>query len=232
MSRTPHLEVAELTSHAASGVAWLTTYWPLSLKQRFSGRTSVMINKTRMAGFAAALAAGAAHADFSFDAPGGQSLSLTGYLREHMAVNLEDHPEASAKGTRLDGKGEISMLRSTFRLEAKADVKWAQFVGVYRLDREEETGYLSHLNDAVRANNTANGVVSGRQQLPGRHRRRPDGASGTPPSTSVTACTPRWASSKWCGARRIFSAPWTSSTATTCAGARSWRPKTRNCASR
>ncbi len=119
-----------------------------------------MMNKTRMAGFAAALAAGTAHADFSFDAPGGQTLSLTGYLREHMAVNLQDHPEASAKGTRLDGKGEISMLRSTFRLEAKADVKWAQFVGVYRLDREEETGYLSHLNDAVRANYAANFVTN------------------------------------------------------------------------
>ena len=87
-----------------------------------------MMNKIYLAGFAAALAAGTANAAVTFNAPGGQSLLLTGYLREHIAVNLQDHPEAQADGSRrLDGKGEISMLRSTFRLEAKADAKWAQF---------------------------------------------------------------------------------------------------------
>lgn len=107
------------------------------------------MKKTYLAGFAAALAAGTANAAVTFNAPGGQSLLLTGYLREHVAVNLEDHPEAQADGSRLDGKGELSMMRSTFRLEAKADVRWAQFVGVYRMDREHETGYLDDINDTL-----------------------------------------------------------------------------------
>ena len=108
-----------------------------------------MINKARLAGLAAAVVAGTAHAGFSFNAPGGQTLLLTGYLREHMAVNLQDQPEAQSNGQRLDGQGEISMLRSTFRLEAKADAKFAQFVGVYRFDREHETGYLDDINDTL-----------------------------------------------------------------------------------
>ena len=106
---------------------------------------------TRIAGLAATLAAGATPAGgLSYTAPGGQSVMLTGYVREHIAVNLEDHPEAQADGVRrMDGQGEISMLRSTLRLEGRADLKWAQFGAVYRLDREHETGYLDDLNDAL-----------------------------------------------------------------------------------
>ncbi|MEC9339906.1 MAG: DUF1302 family protein [Pseudomonadota bacterium] len=95
-----------------------------------------------------------ADAAYRFSTPGGKSLLLTGYLRQHMAVNLEDHPEADASGMgRLDGKGDISMMRSTFRLEAKADLGWAQFVTIYRFDREQETGFLDDINDTINANN-------------------------------------------------------------------------------
>ena len=119
---------------------------------------------TRIAGMAATLAAGAAQAGgLSYTAPGGQSVMLTGYVREHIAVNLEDHPEAQADGVRrVDGKGEISMLRSTLRLEGRADVKWAQFGAVYRLDREHETGYLDDLNDTVAAGNMIHGPATPR----------------------------------------------------------------------
>jgi hypothetical protein len=106
--------------------------------------------KAHLAAMVATLTAGTAQAGLSYTAPGGQSLMLTGYLREHIAVNLEDHPEAQADGVRrLDGKGEISMLRSTLRLEGKADLKWAQLGAVYRLDREHETGYLDDINDTL-----------------------------------------------------------------------------------
>ena len=68
--------------------------------------------KAHLAAVVATLAAGTAQAGVSYTAPGGQSLMLTGYLREHIAVNLEDHPEAQADGVRrLDSRGEISMLR-------------------------------------------------------------------------------------------------------------------------
>jgi hypothetical protein len=118
----------------------------------------------RIAGLAVTLAAGAAHAGgLSYTAPGGQSVMLTGYVREHMAVNLEDHPEAQAdRMRRMNSKGEISMLRSTLRLEGRADVKWAQFGAVYRLDREHETGYLDDLNDTVAANNSSLGPLAPR----------------------------------------------------------------------
>lgn len=120
--------------------------------------------RNRIAGLAATLAAGAAHAGgLSYTAPGGQSVMLTGYVREHIAVNLEDHPEAQADGVRrLDSRGEISMLRSTLRLEGRADVKWAQFGAVYRLDREHETGYLDDINDAVAAGNAIHGPATPR----------------------------------------------------------------------
>ena len=48
----------------------------------------------------------------------------------------------------------------------------------------------------------------------------------------ASAPTSSWANSRSCGARPTFSAPWTSSTAMTCVGARSWKPRMRNCASR
>jgi hypothetical protein len=119
--------------------------------------------RTRLAGLAVTLAAGTAHAGLSYTAPGGQHLMLTGYLREHIAVNLQDHPEAQADGVRrLDGRGEISMLRSTLRLEGKADVKWAQFGAVYRLDREHETGYLDDINDTLATTNAIHGPATPR----------------------------------------------------------------------
>jgi hypothetical protein len=112
-----------------------------------------MKRAAHLTGLVTALAAGAAQAGFSYSTEDGKTVQLTGYLREHMAVNLQDHPEAQANGQRLDDKGEISMLRSTLRLEAHADVKWAQFGAVYRFDREQDTGYLDDINDTVSANN-------------------------------------------------------------------------------
>ncbi len=112
----------------------------------------------------AVLVLGTAHAGFNYSTGGGQTLLLTGYLREHIAVNLEDHPEADASGVRrLDGKGEISMLRSTFRLEAKADLNWAQFIGRYRVDREHETGYLDDINDTLGSGNNWMDDIEGDQ---------------------------------------------------------------------
>ena len=122
-----------------------------------------MNKKIQVAGLMAVLASGATQAGLSYTTPGGQYLMLTGYLREHIAVNLQDHPEAQADGSRrLDGKGEISMLRSTLRLEGRADVKWAQFGAVYRLDREHETGYLDDINDTVAAGNAIHGPATPR----------------------------------------------------------------------
>ncbi len=124
-----------------------------------------MKNPIWAVGLGAALGAltGTAAAEYRFTAPGGQSIAFTGYVREHLAVNLQDKVEPDASGTdRIGGAGEISMLRSTFRLETRADLGFAQVSTVYRFDREHETGYLDDLNDTVAAGNAAYGPFAPR----------------------------------------------------------------------
>lgn len=79
------------------------------------------------------------------------SLEYGGYLREYISLNLEDHPDINRfTGEKLGGKGQLSMVRTTLKLEGSADFDWAKFVAIYRSDREQHTSYLNKLEDFAR----------------------------------------------------------------------------------
>lgn len=78
------------------------------------------------------------------------SFEFLGYVREHIAVKLEDSPDINlATGKPFGGKGELSMARTTGKFEGHADFGWAKFVGIYRIDREARTSYLRDLEDSA-----------------------------------------------------------------------------------
>ncbi len=108
-----------------------------------------LFHSTLLGAAVALTAALPAQAAYRFSSDSGQSLLVTGFLREHVAINLQDHPEVDDKGKRIGGKGDLSMLRTTFKLDLKADLGFMQAVAVYRADYEHETSYLSDLQDTV-----------------------------------------------------------------------------------
>lgn len=74
---------------------------------------------------------------------------LHGYVREYVGVNLQDHPEPDKKGRPIDGRGQISMARSTLKLEGSADFDVIKFVAIGRADYEIKTAYLKKLEDSA-----------------------------------------------------------------------------------
>lgn len=73
-----------------------------------------------------------------------------GYIREHVSIKLQDSPEISAAtGKKFGGKGELSMARTTVRLEGHAKFEDIKFVGIFRADREQRTSYLKDLEDSA-----------------------------------------------------------------------------------
>ena len=95
--------------------------------------------------------------------------SYSGYVREHLSVNLQDAPEPNypvrsgeffGLGSRvkdsdfeaLGGQGELSMARTTLKLDGLLDLGLAQVVGVGRVVREHHTQYERRLQRAAQDN--------------------------------------------------------------------------------
>ena len=73
-----------------------------------------------------------------------------GYVREHIAIKLEDSPERNpVTGKEIGGQGKLSMARTTVRLEGHADFDWIKLVGIFRSDREHRSSYLRDLEDSA-----------------------------------------------------------------------------------
>lgn len=87
----------------------------------------------------------------STEAAGG-TFALTGYIREYLAINLEDKPDIMANGETLGGAGELNMARSVLLLDARADYGRVKGTVIGRWSREVETDYLDRLNDSSSAN--------------------------------------------------------------------------------
>jgi hypothetical protein len=78
-------------------------------------------------------------------------LQLSGYLRQWLSLNLEDHPELGADGRPIGGGGELSMVRSSALLSAMLDTGAFSFTAIGRVSREVGTHYLDDLEDASAA---------------------------------------------------------------------------------
>lgn len=70
-------------------------------------------------------------------------VQIDGFVRQHMSMNLED---PIGPGGRIDGKGDLSMVRTTLQLEWSADLPMdILFKGVARKSWEQNTSYLKDL---------------------------------------------------------------------------------------
>jgi hypothetical protein len=83
----------------------------------------------------------------------------SGYIREHLSLNLKDTKEFEPKGSPggnpatligddYGGQGEFSMIRHSGKLEASADFGPFQVAGVGRIVRESHTSYERGLQNA------------------------------------------------------------------------------------
>ena len=83
----------------------------------------------------------------------------SGYIREHLSMNLQNTNEYEPKGSpdplgltsigdNFGGKGELSMWRHSGKLEASADFGPFQIAGVGRIARETRTSYERGLQNA------------------------------------------------------------------------------------
>nr|AMK59442.1 hypothetical protein RALTA_A0423 [uncultured bacterium UPO64] len=83
----------------------------------------------------------------------------SGYVREHLSVNLQDNDQFEPKGSpggnpvtfmgdEFGGQGEFSMIRHSGKLEASADFGPFQIAGVGRIARETRTSYERGLQNA------------------------------------------------------------------------------------
>ena len=83
----------------------------------------------------------------------------SGYIREHLSMNLQDSKEFEPKGSPggnpvtlmgddFGGAGEFSMIRHSGKLEASADFGPFQIAGVGRIVRETHTSYERGLQNA------------------------------------------------------------------------------------
>jgi hypothetical protein len=88
-----------------------------------------------------------AMAEYEVDLGGGK-LSVTGYVREYLGLNLENKPDIMSNGKRLNGKWDLNMARSTMLLDTRADFGRARLTAIGRWTREVETNYLDRLNDS------------------------------------------------------------------------------------
>lgn len=85
----------------------------------------------------------------------------SGYIREHLSLNLQNSDEFEGKfnpatgttyGDTVGGKGELSMWRHSGKLEASADFGPFQIAGVGRIARETRTSYERGLQNATKRN--------------------------------------------------------------------------------
>jgi hypothetical protein len=100
------------------------------------------------------------------DPASGIEFSYSGYIREHLSVNLQNAPEHTrvltpgetiGRASRFDesafdtlgGKGELSMARTTLKLDGLLDLGFAQVVAVGRAVREHHTEYEKRLQYAA-----------------------------------------------------------------------------------
>lgn len=72
----------------------------------------------------------------------GANFSISGYVREHVSVNLADPPE-----TAEDDKLDYSMVRTTLRLDVEGEVGPVRITAIGRASREVETDYLERLEN-------------------------------------------------------------------------------------
>lgn len=88
--------------------------------------------------------------------------ALHGYVREYLAINLEDKPEPNHHGDAIGGAGGLAMARTVVKLDADArfDNLYAKVVG--RFSREHRSPYLEELEDTARFNTTVIGSDAGR----------------------------------------------------------------------
>ncbi|MCG2634161.1 MAG: hypothetical protein J4A00_04430 [Gammaproteobacteria bacterium] len=89
----------------------------------------------------------------SLDIGGEPRVNITGYLREHISMNLENHPDLEDPGrgdfSAVGGAGELSMVRSTVLLQGDADLGWGSFTAIWRGSREYMTNYEKGLDNAL-----------------------------------------------------------------------------------
>ena len=94
--------------------------------------------------------------------------SYSGYVREHISVNLQDAPEPVPRragetlglGSRIansdfkeaGGQGELSMVRHTLKLDGLLNLGFAEVAGTVRVVREHRTDYERRLQDGAKAN--------------------------------------------------------------------------------
>lgn len=70
------------------------------------------------------------------------SMEVSGYIRQHFSFNLENQPE-----TKADDKFDMSMARTTLRLDFDGEIGPFGYHIVTRVEREFETNYLDRLED-------------------------------------------------------------------------------------
>ena len=71
----------------------------------------------------------------------GYKLNFSGYLREHVSVNLQNPPETKENDT-----WNISMARTTLQAESSLEKNGIRFQGVGRVVGEMKTDYLKRLD--------------------------------------------------------------------------------------
>lgn len=74
--------------------------------------------------------------------------TITGYLREQASWNLDNQPDLGPNGEKIDGRGDLSMLRSTLQLQyVNSNLPYdMQLTVIGRLVRESKTSYLDTLD--------------------------------------------------------------------------------------
>ena len=86
----------------------------------------------------------------------------SGYIREHLSVNLQNNDQFEPKGSpggnpvtfmgdEFGGQGEFSMIRHSGKLEASADFGPFQIAGIGRIARETHTSYERGLQNASKS---------------------------------------------------------------------------------
>ena len=74
-------------------------------------------------------------------------LKVSGYIRQALQLNLSD-----ANETAVNDRWDLSMSRTTVRVDMEAELPNVTFVGIFRASREVETNYLKRLNALKDAN--------------------------------------------------------------------------------
>lgn len=107
---------------------------------------------------AALLGSGSATAGIVFEddpwIPGNWTTS--GYVREQISMNIDNRP-----GTPFDDKGELSMVRTTVRIDLDGEIGPLRIGIIGRISREMETAWLRRLDRGVGEGLTINALGQG-----------------------------------------------------------------------